>query len=162
MARSRHRRWWAPATVSASLLMATAATGLAQVPKPALGVAPYAVVGDAIPQPLVATPGDVARGRALVINRREGLCLLCHTGPFPEERFQGTLAPNLAGAGRRWMAGQLRLRIVDTRRLNPQSLMPSYHRVEGLQQVASAYQGRPLFDAQQVEDVVAFLLTLRD
>jgi sulfur-oxidizing protein SoxX len=125
------------------------------------GVAPYAVVGDAIPAPLTAAPGDAARGRVIVTSRQVGLCLLCHSGPFPEERFQGTVATDLSGAGVRWSEGQLRLRLVDSRRLNPSTLMPSYHRVDGLGQVAAAYRGRPVLDAQQVEDVVALLRTLR-
>jgi sulfur-oxidizing protein SoxX len=100
------------------------------------------VVGDGIPQPLTATPGDAARGRAIVASRQQGLCLLCHSGPFPEERFQGNLAPSLAGAGARWTAAQLRLRIVDSRRLNPDSLMPAFHRTQGLQRVGPAWQGR--------------------
>ena len=94
--------------------------------------------------------------------RQRGLCLLCHSGPFPEERFQGTLAPSLAGAGTRNGAGQLRLRLVDARRLNPASLMPSYHRTEGYYRVAPAFRDRPILAAQEIEDVVAFLLTLRD
>lgn len=121
----------------------------------------YVVVGDAIPQALGGLTGDAARGRALVADRREGLCLLCHSGPFPEERFQGDLSTSLAGAGSRWTAGQLRLRVVDAKHLNPDTLMPAYHRTQGLQRVAGPWQGRPLFSAQQVEDVVAFLATLR-
>ena len=119
------------------------------------------VVGDGVPQPLTDTPGDPARGRAIVASRQQGLCLLCHSGPFPEERFQGNLAPSLEGAGRRWTAAQLRLRVADARALNPQSLMPSLHRVEGLQRVAPAFAGKPVLSAQQVEDVVAFLQTLK-
>lgn len=127
----------------------------------AQAVAGYEVVGDAIPRALTATPGDAARGRAIVADRRQGLCLLCHSGPFPEERFQGDLAPSLAGVGARLSTGQLRLRIVDSRRLAPASLMPAYHRVDGLAQVGREWQGRPLLDAQQVEDVVAFLAGLK-
>jgi sulfur-oxidizing protein SoxX len=123
---------------------------------------PFVVAGDAIEEPLSPVPGDVSRGRAIVVSRQSGLCLLCHTGPFTEERLQGSLAPDLAGVGRRWSAGQLRLRIADARRLNPQSLMPSYHRVEGLTRVGAVWQDRPLLSAQQVEDVVAFLGTLRE
>ncbi len=124
------------------------------------GVASYTVVGDAIPAALTDRPGDPARGRAIVGDRRVGQCLLCHRGPFPEPHLQGNLAPDLAGSGRRWSEGQLRLRIVDARRLNPATTMPAYHRSEGLAQVASAWRGRPVLDAQQVEDVVAFLRTL--
>src|SRR5690242_12230107 len=95
------------------------------------GLVPFAVAGDAIPDPLTGQPGDPARGRAIVTDRRVGLCLLCHSGPFPEERFQGNLAPDLGGVGSRWTAGQLRLRLVDARRRNPDTIMPSYYRVEG-------------------------------
>jgi sulfur-oxidizing protein SoxX len=127
-----------------------------------LGLRPYAVVGDAIPALLVGKPGDPARGRTIVADRRVGLCLLCHKGPFPEERFQGDLAPDLAGVGARLSAGQLRLRLVDSRRLDPTSIMPAYYRVDGLSRVGSAWQGRPVLTAQEIEDVVAFLATLRD
>jgi sulfur-oxidizing protein SoxX len=123
---------------------------------------PYTIVGDAIPAPLADAPGDAARGRAIVINRQVGLCLLCHSGPFPEEKLQGTLAPSLAGAGARWSEGQLRLRIVDASRLNPDTIMPPYYRTEGLTRVAPAFAGKPVLSAEQIEDVVAFLATLRD
>ncbi|NKI93927.1 sulfur oxidation c-type cytochrome SoxX [Rhizobacter sp. SG703] len=116
---------------------------------------------DAMPQPLTASPGDAARGRAIVASRQAGLCLLCHPAPIPEERFQGNLAPDLAGAGARWSAAQLRLRIVDARMQNPQTIMPPYHATDGLQRVGSAWQGKAVLDAQQVEDVVAWLVTLQ-
>jgi len=122
---------------------------------------PMATVGDAIPKPLLGLRGDAQRGRALVVDRRAGLCLLCHRGPFPEERTPGDLSTDLAGAGSRWTEGQLRLRIVDAQRLNPDTLMPAYHRVDGLRRVGEAWRDRPLFTAQQVEDVVAFLVTLK-
>lgn len=121
-----------------------------------------ASTADAIPEPLQGLQGDALRGRAIVASRQSGLCLLCHSAPIPEERFQGTLAPSLAGAGARWSAGQLRLRIVDSRRVNPDSIMPAYHRVDGLSQVGRDWRGKPLLDAQQVEDVVAYLQTLKD
>jgi sulfur-oxidizing protein SoxX len=123
---------------------------------------PYAVVGDAIPQSLTGAPGDAARGRGIVLSRQTGLCLLCHTGPFPEERFQGDLAPDMRGAGLRWSEGQLRLRIVDASRLNPGTIMPIYYRTEGFTRVAPAWRGKPILTAEQIEDVVAFLQTLRD
>ncbi len=122
----------------------------------------YAVDGDAIRESLTGTAGDAARGRAIVLNRHVGLCLLCHTGPFPEERLQGTLAPDLGGAGARWSEGQLRLRVVDAARLNPDTIMPPYYRIEGLQRVSAAFRGKPVLTAQQIEDVVAFLVTLRE
>jgi sulfur-oxidizing protein SoxX len=88
--------------------------------------------------------------------------LLCHTGPFPEQRFQGTLAPDLAGAGARAGEGQLRLRIVDASKLKPDTIMPPYYRIDGLERVAPAFKGKPVLTAEQIEDVVAYLTTLRD
>lgn len=117
---------------------------------------------DAIPASLTGGKGDPARGRAIVTNRQLGLCLLCHSGPFPEERFQGNLAPDLAGAGKRWTEGQLRLRIVDSGRINPSTIMPAYHRADGFTRVAPAWRGKPILNAEQIEDVVAFLTTLKD
>jgi sulfur-oxidizing protein SoxX len=120
----------------------------------------YVVAGDAIAASLTGAPGDAARGRALVLNRLS-TCILCHSGPFPEEKFQGDLAPSLAGAGSRWSAGQLRLRIVDGSRLNPATIMPSYYRVDGLTRVGLAWRGKPILSAEQIEDIVAYLVTLR-
>jgi L-cysteine S-thiosulfotransferase len=139
--------------LAACLLYAAAAGAGAQT-------APV-VAGDGIPLRFSPQPGDAARGRSIVANRQVGLCLLCHSGPIPEERFQGNLAPDLAGAGSRWTEAQLRLRIADSRRVNPASVMPAYYRTEGLMRVAPAWQGKTVLDAQQVEDVVAYLSTLR-
>jgi L-cysteine S-thiosulfotransferase len=126
------------------------------------GLAGAVGADDALPTSLTGAKGDPARGRAIVANRQVGLCLLCHSGPFPEERFQGNLAPDLAGAGSRWSEGQLRLRIVDPARINPATIMPAYHRTEGLVRVAPAYRGKPVLTPEQIEDVVAFLTTLRN
>ena len=120
------------------------------------------MTGDAIAQSLTGTPGDAERGLKIVTNRQVGLCLLCHTGPFPEERFQGTLAPDLSGAGRRWSPSQLRLRIVDSTRINPLSIMPPYYRTDDLIRVAPTFAGKPVLNAEQIEDVVAYLSTLKD
>ncbi|MBV9826114.1 MAG: sulfur oxidation c-type cytochrome SoxX [Alphaproteobacteria bacterium] len=122
---------------------------------------PYEVIGDTIPHPLTSEAGDAARGREIVANRQVGLCLLCHRGPFSETPLQGDLAPDLAGAGMRWSVPQLRLRIVDASRINPETIMPSYYRTENLTRSARSYQDKPILAAQQVEDVVAFLATLR-
>ena len=122
---------------------------------------PYTIVDDAIPTSLTGAAGDPVRGRAIVLDRRLGACLLCHTGPFPEEKFQGTLAPDLSGAGAHWSEGQLRLRIVNPTRLNPDTIMPAYYRVEGLTRVGHAWRGKPILTTEQIEDVVAFLVTLR-
>jgi L-cysteine S-thiosulfotransferase len=123
---------------------------------------PFRITDDAIVEPLGGARGDAARGRAIVVDRQKGLCLLCHTGPFPEQRFQGTLAPTLAGAGGRWNEGQLRLRMVDSGKLNPATIMPAYYRTEGLTRVGTAWQNKPVLDAAEIEDVVAFLVTLKE
>jgi L-cysteine S-thiosulfotransferase len=121
-----------------------------------------ACADDGIPRSLTGGKGDPARGRAIVVNRQVGLCLLCHSGPFPEERFQGNFAPDLSGAGKRSTEAQLRLRIADSSRINPATIMPAYHRTEGLVRVAPAWRGKPVLTAEQIEDVVAFLMTLKD
>ena len=122
---------------------------------------PYAVVGDAIPASLTGTTGDVARGRALVVERTS-TCILCHSGPFPEQRFQGDVAPSLAGTGSRWSEGEIRLRLVDASRLNAATIMPSYYRIDGLNRVGRAWQSKPILSAEQIEDIVAYLVTLRE
>ena len=122
----------------------------------------YVIVGDAIPASLTGARGDPGRGRTIITTRQIGLCLLCHSGPFPEERFQGDLAPDLRGVGTRWSEGQLRLRIVDARKLNPDTIMPPYYVVDGLNRVAPPFRGKPILTAEQIEDVVAFLTTLRE
>lgn len=137
-------------------LLATAGTAVA-----------FTVVGDGIPQPLTPTPGDAVAGRAIVVDRQQGLCLLCHSGPFDRnamEKAQGNLSTNLAGVGSRYSAAQLRLRVADAKHLNPASLMPAFHRVAAdaqAQRVGAAWIGKPVLSAQQVEDVVAFLETLK-
>jgi len=97
-----------------------------------------------------------------VLNRQVGLCLLCHSGPFPEERFQGDLAPDLKGVGGRYSEEELRLRLVDPAKMNPATIMPSYSKSEGLARVAPAFRGKPVLTPGEIEDVVAFLATLRD
>ena len=124
--------------------------------------AAFEVVGDAIPAPLTAEAGDPVRGRAVVAGRQVGTCVLCHAGPFPEERLPATIAPDLRGVADRLSAGQIRLRLVDPRRVNPDTVMPAYYSQEGLVRVGRAWQGRTVLTAQQIEDAVAFLMTLKE
>jgi L-cysteine S-thiosulfotransferase len=137
------------------------AAWLALFPADAQTLRSYAIVGDAIPERLTAMPGDATRGRALVVER-SSTCILCHSGPFPELRFQGDLAPNLAGSGSRWSEGQLRLRLVDASHLNAATIMPSYYRVDGLDRVGPSWRGKPILSAEQIEDIVSYLVTLRE
>jgi sulfur-oxidizing protein SoxX len=122
----------------------------------------YRVIGDSVPESLTGAQGDAARGRGIVLNRHVGLCLLCHSGPFPEERLQGTIAPDLGGTGKRLSEGQIRLRIIESGRINPETIMPAYFRTEGLTRVAPGFRGKTVLSAEQIEDIVAFLATLRD
>ncbi len=126
-----------------------------------LGATMIAAASDAVDAPLTGQPGDPARGRAIVENRQLGACLLCHSGPFPNPHLQGTIGPSLAGVGSRLSAGEIRLRLMDARKLNPDAIMPPYYVVDGLNRVGQAWQGKPALSAQQIEDVVAFLTTLR-
>ena len=129
---------------------------------PAMAAADATVLaGDAVAQSLTGSAGDPDRGRAIIIDRQKGLCLLCHSGPFPEEPLQGNLAPSLEGAGSRWTEGQLRLRLMDNKRINPESIMPAYHRIEGLNRVGSVWRERPILSAAEIEDVLAFLMGLK-
>jgi sulfur-oxidizing protein SoxX len=137
------------------------AAGFATTPAGADKVDATTVVNESITTPLTTTPGDPARGRAIVANRQVGLCLLCHTAPIAEERFQGDLAPDLAGAGSRWSEAQLRARVVDARLANPATIMPPYGATAGLTRVAASFRGKPLLTAQEIEDVVAYLVTLK-
>jgi L-cysteine S-thiosulfotransferase len=116
---------------------------------------------DEIANPLSGAKGDPQRGRAIVANRQVGLCLLCHSGPFPEQRFQGNLAPDLRRVGSRLTEGEIRLRLVDPARANPRTIMPAYFKTDGLTRVPSSYRGKPVLSAEQIEDVVAYLVTLK-
>jgi sulfur-oxidizing protein SoxX len=137
------------------------AAGIAWAQTPPLSLVPYSVENGAIEKPL-AEPGDAKRGEAIVLDRTLSSCVLCHVVPDPERRPMGNIAPPLAGVGARLNAGQIRLRLVDSTLVNPDSVMPPYYRIEGLHQVAATVRGKPILNAQQIEDMVAWLLTLKD
>ena len=126
----------------------------------AVSAAGLRVIGDGAPDRLAAV-GDAARGRALVVARESANCVLCHAVPDPAVKFAGDVGPSLAGVGARLSEAQLRLRVADNLRVNPATVMPSYYKVEGLDRVASTYAGKPVLTAQEVEDVVAWLVTLK-
>ncbi|MCE7506270.1 sulfur oxidation c-type cytochrome SoxX [Polynucleobacter sp. IMCC30063] len=126
-----------------------------------LSVFPQSYSGDAIPEPLTQEAGNVMRGRAVVASRQTGLCLLCHSGPFPEERFQGNLAPDLLVSSARLSSPQLRARLVDASRFNPNTIMPAYFRVNHLNRVAPQFTGKTILSAQEIEDVISFLASLK-
>jgi sulfur-oxidizing protein SoxX len=116
---------------------------------------------DGIPEPLAGARGDAERGRALLVERAAANCLLCHAVADPTMRVAGNVAPSLDGVGRRLSAAQLRQRVADIQRVNPGTAMPSYYRTEGLDRVAAEYRGKPILDARQVEDIVAYLVNLK-
>ena len=150
------RAAWLRDGAVAALLTASACPLVAQE------VAPYEIVGDAIPRSLTGAAGNPARGRQIVRDLSKATCLICHQMPIPEEPNHGGIGPPLAGVGSRYTEGELRLRIVDPKAIDPDTVMPAYHRVEGLHRVLGRYEGRPIYSAQNVEDVVAYLSSLRE
>ncbi len=122
----------------------------------------YRIVDDArIDQSLTGAPGDAARGRAVAFNTKQGNCLACHKMPIPEQQFHGDLGPVISEVGGALSEGELRLRIVNAKVLNPDTIMPAFYRNDGFQRVMKKFQGKTILSAQQVEDVVAYLLTLK-
>lgn len=151
---------WEPRALALFAVIGTIATpAVAEAPA---GVASYVTEGDAIAQPLNGRAGDAARGKALIADRQKSLCVLCHTGPFADPHFKGTLGPDLSGIGGRLSPAQIRLRIVDMKALNAASIMPSYYRVSDAPRVAGMWRGRTVLPADDIEDIVAYLSTLKD
>nr|VFK38040.1 MAG: sulfur-oxidizing protein SoxX [Candidatus Kentron sp. TC]VFK39012.1 MAG: sulfur-oxidizing protein SoxX [Candidatus Kentron sp. TC]VFK54628.1 MAG: sulfur-oxidizing protein SoxX [Candidatus Kentron sp. TC] len=128
---------------------------------PAVEMIDYEVVGIGIPTSLTGKPGDHSTGRKLAIQRKKGNCLACHRMPIPEEDDHGNVAPDLAKVGSRLTVPQLRLRIVDSKRINPATIMPAFYRIDGLHRVAKKHQDKPILTAREIEDVVAYLATLK-
>ena len=134
---------------------------LAQLAMQANALERYPVVADTIPAPLGGKLGDSTRGAALVKNRERGNCLICHHGDDPAEPFQGSIGPPLRGVGARLSAAQIRLRLVDMSQLNADTVMPPYFRIDNMRDVAPAFRGRPALSAQEIEDVVSYLASLK-
>jgi len=128
-------------------LLAASGGAMAQVEK-------YQVVGDGIPQPLTGKPGDAARGRTLLIKRDPANCLACHSIKDKEMQPGGTKGPALDGIGAALTAAQLRLSLVDMSRVAQGTIMPSFHKT-------SLGSSTPKLTAEQIEDVVAYLSTLK-
>jgi len=143
----------------AALLVAVALSSMAHSDNQ---LVPYRLVDGTIPEPLTDQPGDPARGRRIVLERDGGDCTICHAMPLPQREFHGTVGPPLDGIGSRATAGVLRLRLVDPKAFNPETIMPAYYKVEGLHRVLDRYDAKPILTAQQIEDVIAYLLTLTD
>jgi L-cysteine S-thiosulfotransferase len=116
---------------------------------------------DSISQSLTGRAGDAVRGREIAFSRERGNCPICHVLPAPDEALHGDVGPSLKGVASRLTEGQLRSRVVDARRTNPASVMPSYHRLNGLKRVQAVYAGKTVLSAEEIEDVLAYLMTLR-
>ena len=147
------------------LALLAAGLGALMVSQPGSGeeLVAYEIVDDfSIPEPLTTTPGDPERGREVAINRRLGNCLACHGMPIEEQPFHGEVGPPLNGVADRYDAGELRLRIVDSKVVNPETIMPAFHRAAGLHRVSAQFADNPILTAQEVEDVVAYLMTLTE
>ncbi|HEY9212852.1 MAG TPA: sulfur oxidation c-type cytochrome SoxX [Ancylobacter sp.] len=155
------KRALAGAWAAAALLLGT--PGTARADDIAVSVlAPYAVTADAINEPLAGHRGDPARGQVLLGERHRSLCILCHALPSGAAQLQGTLAPSLAGIGSRLSEGQIRLRLVDMKRLNPESIMPAYYSLHTGARTAQAWQNKPVLEAAEIEHLVAYLVTLKE
>lgn len=124
-------------------------------------VANFTITGDTITAALNGETGDAARGKQIAFDPERGNCTICHPVPGGDPRVQGNVGPPLAGVGDRLTPGQIRLRLVDGTRINPQTIMPAYHRVEGLNRVGREWAGKPILNPREIEDLVAFLTTLK-
>jgi sulfur-oxidizing protein SoxX len=122
----------------------------------------FEIVGGArIDKSLTGQPGDPVNGRKLAIDRKLGNCLACHVLPIPEQPFHGNVGPDLSETGGNFSEGELRLRVVDSKVLNPDTIMPAFYRNDGFERVLKKFQGKTMLNAQQVEDIVAYLMTLK-
>lgn len=145
--------------VFASLVVAIAAIAAARA-QPDLVA--FQIVDGGIPIPLTDEPGNRFRGELVARDPTKASCLICHRMPIPDEPDPGDIGPDLAGIGARYTAAELRLRIVNPKILNPATVMPAYYSLQNLNRVEAQYAGQTIYTAQEVEDVVAFLLTLTD
>lgn len=146
------------------LFRATAWIALVVAAAPAAGAdgyRPWQADGLAIPEPLGGLEGDPERGRAIARDRSRGNCLACHHMPIPEASDHGTVGPPLYGVGARLSEAELRLRVVDEKRVNPETIMPAFYRHPDRLNRPLAGFDRTILTAQEVEDVVAYLTTLK-
>ncbi len=151
-----------PAILIAACLLAGIAPAAAQTAAPP-ALVNFEIKDQGIPVSLTGAKGDPKKGEAVVINRVQGNCLACHVvTALAREPFHGNTGPTLDGVAGRLSEGEIRLRLVDGTKVNPETMMPSFYRVEGFNRVLPNFRGKPVLSAEQVEDVVAYLLTLKD
>lgn len=138
-----------------SLIACFAISGCEPAPRPLIPA--NMIDGDAIAASLAPEAGDAARGRDVFVERERGHCVICHALASVDAPFQGNVGPSLTGIGERLSAGQIRLRIAQPSLIWPDTVMPSYYRRDGLNQVGADYIGQTILSAQEIEDLVAFL-----
>ncbi len=126
------------------------------------GLIPYIIVDEvSIPESLTGVDGDAVKGRKLAINRKKGNCLACHAMPIPEQQFHGETGPSLYGVGNRLSEGELRMQIVNSKVTNEDTMMPAFYRTFGYNSPLKKFVGKTILSTQEVEDIVAYLLTLK-
>ncbi len=150
--------------VSSLASVALLASGLSFTSINAEELVKYEIVNDnSIPASLTGTAGDAKAGRAIMINRKLGNCLACHSvSDMSEQQFHGKIGPLLDGVADRYSEGELRMLVVNSKQVNPDTFMPAFYRTEGLHMVLKKFEGKTILSAQQVEDVVAYLATRKE
>ena len=122
------------------------------------------IVDGAIAQGLTDKPGDPDAGLKWFVGRKLGNCLACHTNEkLSDQPYHGEVGPPLDGVAGRWSQAELRAIVVNSKEaLSPETIMPGFYRDSGLSRVAKKFAGKTILTAQQVEDVVAYLMTLKE
>ena len=104
--------------------------------------------------------GNKEKGKKIFISRKVN-CLSCHEAPIIEEKFQGNFGPSLSGIGSRYNKEELRLRVIDAKSINPDSIMPSYFKKIKFERTPAIFFNKPILSAQEVEDLVEYLYSLK-
>ena len=147
-----HRLIGAAAIVAASISLTLVANA---------GTVSYQIVDDGIPKSLTGTAGNAQAGRKVAYNRKTGNCLACHKAPIPEQQFHGEIGPDLKGVASRYSEAELRLRIVDSKKTNSDTIMPAFYRDTGFTRLQKKWVVKSILKAQEVEDLLAYLMTLK-
>ena len=121
----------------------------------------YDIIDYSIPYSLTGIEGDIKNGREVVLSR-QGNCLACHKLPKDDDIFQGDIGPSLVGIGNRYTIAELRLRLVNPYLLNPDTIMPAFYKIRELKRVDKKYREKSILSAQEIEDVISWLATLKD
>ena len=149
-----------------AVLVAMATGGQLQAAETSVteGDVTYKIVDStSIPAALTGAPGDPAAGAKAIAGRSLGNCLACHAiSKLADEPFHGDVGPSLDGVASRYTPAELRLQIVNNKIVNPDSVMPGFFTTGDLVGVRKQFEGKTILTAQQVEDVVAFLSTLKE